>query len=133
MNHPIAPTMKFILTTLSTLLLTGCFLLTDAATRVAYDLEAAVAVMQAKGLDEYAFTHVPASFPDGVDGPWELTIQKSKAGEPRGALGIGRYGTTYHTNFVDVPRTLTIRKQAGEGCTIVLRRAGERIEVVALR
>jgi uncharacterized membrane protein YdfJ with MMPL/SSD domain len=115
-------------------LLVGCVFLTDAATRAAYDIEAAAAHMRAKGLDRLEFVHVPKAEPDGVVGPWDLLIQQSgQMGVNPGALCIGRYHTSYHNNFVRVPRTLSIAKKAGEGVTIVLRREGDVIELVELR
>jgi|LauGreDrversion4_2_1035121.scaffolds.fasta_scaffold311794_3 hypothetical protein len=110
----------------------GCDFLTDAATRAAFEIEAATHEMRRQGLASYEFTHIPKTWPEGVDGPWELVIhESSQIGQ--GGLGLGRYGTSYHTRFVRVPRTLRIAKQAGEGCVIVLRRNGDAIELVGLR
>jgi hypothetical protein len=116
-------------------LLASCDFLTDAATRAAFDIEAATAIMEKEGLRSYEFAHVPKPSPDGVTGPWELLIQRSgpMGVGPTGALCIGRYGTSYHNRFVSVPRTLHVAKQAGEGCVIVLRRNGDAIELVELR
>ncbi len=110
----------------------GCVFLTDAATRAAYEIEAATHEMRRQGLASYELTHVPKASPDGVHGPWELVIhESSQIGQ--GGLGLGRYGTSYHTRFVRVPRTLSVTKQAGEGCVIMLRRNGDAIELVGLR
>ena len=111
----------------------GCDFLTDAATRAAYEIEAATHEMRRQGLASYEFTHVPKAWPEGVDGPWELVIHESTGQIGQGGLGLGRYGTSYHNRFVRVPRTLRVTKQAGEGCVIVLRRNGDAIEVVGLR
>ena len=70
---------------------------------------------------------------EGVDGPWDLLIQESGKLPGQGALCLGRYATSYHHRFVRVPRTLSVSKQAGEGCVIVLRRDGDAIELVGLR
>lgn len=113
--------------------LASCDFLTDAATRAAYEIEAATDEMRLKGLTSYEFTHVPKAKPEGVVGPWELTIQETGRQPGQGALCLGRYATSYHNRFVRVPRTLRVAKQAGEGCVIVLRRNGEAIEVVELR
>jgi hypothetical protein len=127
--------MRLLLCLLLASLAAGCDFLTDAATRAAYEIEAATREMDLKGLEYYELTHVPKKSPDGVDGPWELLLQQSGLipSQPRGSLGVGRYGTTYHNRFVRVPRTLRIAKNAGEGCVIVLRRSGDVIEIVDLR
>lgn len=111
----------------------GCDFLTDAATRAAFEIEAATHEMRRQGLASYEFTHVPKASPDGVHGPWELLIQESGKQPGQGALCLGRYATGYHNRFVRVPRTLSVTKQAGEGCVIVLRRDGDTIELVGLR
>ncbi len=113
--------------------LAGCDFLTDAATRVAYDIEAATLVMRAKKLDRYEFTHRPKESPDGVTGEFELTIHESGEDAYQGVIDIGRYHTSYHNRFVIVPRTLSIKKQAGESCVLVLERRNDRIELTELR
>lgn len=124
--------MRFFLGLLLLVVPPGCDFLTDAATRAAFEMEAATHEMRRQGLASYEFTHVPKASPEGVDGPWELVIhESSQIGQ--GGLGLGRYGTSYHTRFVRVPRTLRIVKQAGEGCVIMLRQNGDTIELVGLR
>lgn len=125
--------MRYFLGLLLILTTTGCDFLTDAATRAANEIEAATHEMRRKGLASYEFTHVPKASPDGVDGPWELLIQESGKLAGQGALCLGRYATGYHNRFVRVPRTLSVMKQAGEGCVIELRRNGDAIELVGLR
>lgn len=126
--------MRFFLGLLLLLTTPGCVFFTDAATRVAYEIEDATHEMRRQGLASYEFIHVPKAWPSGVHGPWELRIQKSDQQPGEGAaICIGRSGTTYHKNFVRVPRTLSVKKQAGEGCVIMLRRDGDAIEVVGLR
>jgi hypothetical protein len=116
--------------------LTGCDF-TDAATRLAHDLEREAKTLRATGEATRAFTHNPKSAPDGVTGPYTVTFKAGPLG--KGFLGFSKgstevwHHTSYHLRFVEVPRDLKIRKVEGEGFVVVLSRKGDAIEVTDLR
>jgi len=120
----------------------GCdFLLTtDAATRLAYDLEAASQRLRAQSASELVLDHKPESSPEGCKGDYTVTLQAG------GAILVGclgdhnytslgySYSTTYHRRFVRVPRELRVAHWHGETTRIILRKVtGNDIAVVALQ
>ena len=127
-------------------LLPGCQVLTDGATRLAFDLEANSSALRRSGSDARSFTHQPVRWPDGVTGDYEVVLQESLhhpgAG---GSLLVGDLGsrnysnwgynwsTTYHLHFVRVPKPLSIRKAKGELVTVDLVKNGPHTDVRALR
>jgi hypothetical protein len=42
------------------------------------------------------------------------------------------WATTYHLNFVQVPREMSVRKKAGEAAVLVLHKKGDLIEIESL-
>jgi hypothetical protein len=89
---------------------------------------------------ELVISYVPES---GINQEYSIGIGKSRwcpnppCYENRGALTVevarGRHGsTTYHMRFVAVPKPLEIHK-VGEATRLVLRKNGDRIELVELR
>jgi len=127
------------------LCLGGCILMTDAATRLANELKDGAASLRNLNQERLEVTHRPLSFPDGIHGPYEVVFQQSVGCTKCGSLFVGdldttnseyRAGggsTTYHLNFVIVPRELKVRKQKDQAVVIVLHKAGDAIEVEALR
>lgn len=127
-------------------LLSGCFLITDAATRLAAELGERATELRASGSEQLEFRHLPDGFPDGATGSYEITLQQSTRTPPfTGALLVADVGsgshrkhgynwsTTSHLHHVGVPATLTIQKPAGEPTTFVLRKSGDAVDVVELR
>ena len=127
-------------------LLSGCFMITDAATRLATELGERAAELRSSGAEQLEFRHLPDGYPDGATGSYEITLRESTRTPPfTGALFIADVGssshqkhgynwsTTSHLHHVGVPATLTIRKPAGEPTTFVLRKSGDAIDVVELR
>jgi hypothetical protein len=112
-------------------------LLTDAATRLAYDLERQAAAIRRSGESTLTFTHNPLNSPEGVTGAYTVTFKAGPTGT--GFLGFSKgqqevwYHTSYHLRFVVVPKDLKIRKAAGEPFRVVLRKSGDTVEVTGLR
>ena len=84
--------------------------------------------------------------PDGVKGPYEIMLQHSlehpnKGGtlvvadvDDKGSWVQGSiWSTSYHLNFVRVPRELLIRKAIHVPTVVVLHKVGDAVEVEALR
>lgn len=126
--------------------LSGCFMLTDAATRLAAELGARAEELRASSSDRLEFRHMPDGFPDGAKGSYEITLQQSTRTTPftrallvadLGSEGHQKHGynwsTTSHLHHVGVPATLTIKKPVNEPTIFVLQKSGEAIDVVELR
>lgn len=125
-------------------LLSGCFVFTDGATRLAGDLRSGAADLRSSPLQTLEVEHRPSSLPDGVDGPYRilllattdptrsraLVVEEVEAKPGRRARG---WATTYHANFVRVPKALSIQKEKGEPTILVLRKVGDVIEVESVR
>ena len=65
--------------------LAGCDFMTDAATRIAYDLEREAAALRRSGEATRTFTHKPKASPEGRAGA-------AQEGEPPSAFGMTRGG-----------------------------------------
>jgi hypothetical protein len=111
---------------------------TDAATRIAYDLEAGAKGLRSSAKETSTVDHVPVAAPEGCPGPYTVQLSRESAlvvwcQEAIGAPSSGSHTTTYHLNFVSVPETLIVHKDAGEHTEIDLRKTGDSISVVGLR
>ena len=112
---------------------------TDAATRVAYDIEGGSKELGPANGSRATIRHQPKPTPEGCAGSYGLSIDKGTfSGPDKGwievvcAGGKSGYNTTYHLNFVDVPARFEIQKNAGETSIIELERIRGRAVVVAL-
>ena len=118
------------------LVLAGC---TDAATRIAYDLEAGAKSLRASPESRATVRHEPSRLPEGCDGAYALEIGRGAKGDPgKGSIvvkcdGHGLYYTTYHLNFVVVPATVGVRKAAGEPVLLQLEKRGDEIALTEAR
>jgi hypothetical protein len=134
---------------LAALLTAAC---SDAATRVAYDIESGTRSLGAAEGAHIDIRHVPSRWPDGCAGSYTLHLGKGSATADgngnfhtnRDADGLSvrcfnssgnphAWGTTYHLRFVDVPQTVEIEKQGGEAAVIEVERKSGRPVVVGLR
>ena len=127
------------------LLLSGCELMTDAATRLGQDIiEQAEALRHEAGL-ERSFDHQPQSWPEGCSGGYTIQFQESLHHPASGgSLLIGckgsrnfrslgyNFSTTSHLNAVRVPQELTADKPADATLQVTLRKNGTVIEVVGI-
>lgn len=118
------------------LALAGC---TDAATRIAYDIEAGAKSLKSSAQSGATVRHEPASWPDGCGGGYALEIGRGASGDPgKGSItvkcdGRGIFYTTYHLNFVVVPATVSVRKAAGEPVLLQLEKRGGDIALTEVR
>ncbi|CAE6486703.1 MAG TPA: hypothetical protein DEO56_04185 [Nitrosomonas nitrosa] len=114
---------KFILMPL--LLLAGCF--TDAATRIAYDIEAgAQRIAQVDGA-RLSLAHRTPSRSGECEGNY--TVQLDQVGaiiiwcrDKQDRQVVSSHSTSYHRRFVDTLRTFILEKKAGETLFIELER-----------
>jgi len=124
---------------------------TDAATRVAYDIESGTRNLAPRDGARIEIRHVPSRWPEGCAGSYTLHLGKGSAtAEGNGNFHINRgadgllvrcfnssgnphaWGTTYHLRFVDVPEAVQIEKQGGEAAVIEVERKAGRAVVVGL-
>jgi len=118
------------------LALAGC---TDAATRIAHDIESAAGSLKQSAESRATVRHEPSRWPEGCDGGYALEIGRGASGDPgKGSItvrcdGRGLYYTTYHLNFVVVPATVGVRKQGGEPVLLQLEKRGGDIALVEVR
>jgi hypothetical protein len=117
--------------------LAGCGIFTDAATRLAYDLEAAASRVGTPPGSRYTLVHRTPSKSGECTGPYKVQVDKvgalviwcmSAAGET-----VSSHSTTYHSRFVDTAATTIVDKPAQAPLTIELERVGSRVVVVAVR
>jgi hypothetical protein len=125
---------------------------TDAATRVAYDIESGSKKLGSAEGSRIEIRHVPSRWPEGCAGSYTLHIGKGSAtADGNGNFHINRdanglsvrcynssgnphaWGTTYHLRFMDVPEAVDIEKQGGAAAVIEVERRGGRAAVVRLQ
>ena len=117
---------------LAVLLLAGC--LTDAATRLAYDIKAGVARVGAENGAHYTIEHRTPSRRGECAGPYTVQFDQVGALIIWCRVGDGQTvasspGTSYHRRFVDTPRTWILEKGAGETLLIRLERQNGRVVI----
>jgi hypothetical protein len=116
-------------------LLLGC---SDGTTRIAYDIESAVAAFQQFSATSHVIRHAPRSFPEGCGGAYAvqfganstLVIWCKKRGSGEVASS---YSTTYHLRFVKVPHTSKLDKAAGEPLHIDLAKENGAVVITSVR
>jgi outer membrane lipoprotein-sorting protein len=112
------------------LFLTGCF--TDAATRLAYDIESGVNRMNRLNQARYSIRHTPAESSE-CTGPY--TVQLDKVGalivwcKDTAGNVVANGSTSYHARFIDTPTTFILDKPAGSTLAIDLERRAGRVVV----
>ena len=127
-------------------LLSGCeklfeVVVSDSATRFAYQLRDEAKALRASGKKSRTFTHVPASWPDGLSGDYR--IEFVGPAEPtdgrRGLMTAKSYdgplwsSTTHHLNFVRIPLPLKVAHRKGEPTIVTLELRDGVVHVTALR
>jgi len=101
----------------------ACGLGTDAATRLAYDVEAGVKHLGTAPGSTFTFTHTPSR---DCTGPY--TVQLDEVGaliiwcKDSAGKTLSSHSTSYHSRFVQTPRTFLLDKPAGSALAIHLER-----------
>jgi hypothetical protein len=117
-------------------LLSGC--LTDAATRLAYDIEAGAGHVGRADGAKYTLVHrVPSSAGECV-GPYRVQLDKVGAlvvwcKDASGEGTVSSHSTSYHARFVDTPETRIVDKPAKEALVIDLERRDGRIVIASVK
>jgi len=121
---------------LSVLLLGGC--LTDAATRLAYDIEVGAGRVGRADGAKYTVVHrVPSSAGECV-GPYRVQLDKVGAivvwcKDTAGDTTVSSHSTSYHARFVDTPETRIVDKPANEALVIELERRDGRVVIASVK
>ena len=117
---------------LPALLLAGCF--TDAATRLANDIEAGSGRVGPANGARHVITHRVPSKAGECEGAYKVQLDKVGAliiwcKDKRGEGIVSSHSTTYHSRFVVTPRTYLLEKAAGESLLIELERRDGRVVI----
>ena len=116
---------------------TACDSVTDAATRLAYDIEAGAGRLGTEAGARYSIQHNTPSKAGECVGPY--TVQLDKVGALitwcKDASGhtVSSHSTSYHARFVDTPQTYIVEKPAGSTLTIDIERRDSRAVVIDVR
>lgn len=111
---------------------------TDAATRVAYDLERGGKELRRSAAASLVVDHAPELTPEGCPGGYTLQLSEASAllvwcRDSAEGPATSSHTTTYHLNYVTVPETFRIEKGAGEHARIELTREDGDVVVTGLR
>jgi len=111
-------------------------LLTDAATRLAGDLEDGAAEARRTSDGRATIEHLPKASPEGCADDYRVQFSQASllvvwcysAGNVTSS-----HSTTSHLPAVDVPRTWIVDKQKGESLFVNLERRGDRVVVTGVQ
>jgi hypothetical protein len=123
----------------------------DAATRVAYDIEGSISRLPAADGSRIEIPHSPSRWPEGCAGSYALVIEAGasdalgagnfRTREGSGPLHVDCYrsdgnphawSTTYHLRFVVVPQRVRVEKKSNEAAVIEIERRAGKAMVVGL-
>ena len=118
------------------IMLPGCW--TDAATRLAHDLESGAARVGSSDGSTYSLVHRAPSKTGECEGPYRVQFDKVGAiivwcKDANGAATVSSHSTSYHGRFVDTPETFILDKPAREPLVIELQRRGGRVLISSVR
>lgn len=107
--------------------LTGCFVdLTDAATRLANDIENGAGRLGKEAGAKYTIQHHTPSKPGDCTGPYNVQLDKVGAlimwCKDTNGRTVASHSTSYHARFVDTPQTYIVEKLAGSTLVIDIER-----------
>lgn len=111
----------------------GCEAFTDAATRIAYDIEAGAGRLGNENAARYSIQHNTPSKSGECTGPYKMQLDKVGAlviwCKDESGKTVSSHSTSYHARFVDTPQTYILEKPAGSTLTIDIERRGSRTVV----
>lgn len=104
------------------LLLSGC---TDGATRIAYDIQNGAEKLQHSNEVTHVVRHIPKAYPDGCGDAYKVQFSKDSliviwCKDSSTGNTTSSHSTTYHLNFVKVPKSYLLEKKRGEPISIKL-------------
>ena len=101
----------------------------DAATRLAYQLRDEASALQRSGQSVRTFEHRPKTWLEGMSGGYRIEITETETSPPPGhrSIGVARnlteptwYSTSYHLNFLEVPKDLVVSHAKDEPTIVTL-------------
>jgi hypothetical protein len=100
----------------------GCDAFTDAATRIASDIEAGAGRLGQEAGARYSILHNTPSKSGECTGPYKVQIDKVGAlviwCKDESGKTVSSHSRSYHARFVDTPQTYILEKPAGSTLTI---------------
>jgi len=130
---------KVLLILLAAVLLSGAMYLlasygietfiSDAATRLAYQIRDETTALRRSGEGIRTFEHMPKEWPEGIKDDYRIEITETRTSPRPGHRSIGValgwkkpawYATSYHLNFVEVPKDLVVLHRKGEPTLVTL-------------
>ena len=115
----------------------GCDGWTDAATRLASDIEAGSGRLGGQSGAKHSITHTTPSKAGECTGPYVVQVDKVGAiviwCKDEAGRTVSSHSTTYHSRFIDTPRTYILEKPAGATLTIDIERRNGRAVVTDVR
>lgn len=111
--------------------------MTDAATRLAYDIESGVGHLGKEEGARYSIAHNTPSRSGECVGPY--AVQLDKVGliaiwcKDAAGQTVSSHTTSYHARFVDTPKTYILDKPAGSTLVIDIERRQGRAVVTDVR
>lgn len=117
--------------------LASCDIATDAATRLAYDIEAGASRLGSEAGATYSIQHTTPSKAGECDGPYKVQLDRVGAliiwCKDTAGSTVSSHSTSYHARFVDTPRTYILEKSAGTTLTIDIARYNEQVVITNVR
>ena len=114
----------------------ACDILTDSATRLAYDIEAGVDDLGHESGATYSIQHTPAEA-DECSGSYKVQLDKVGAlivwCKDASGSTVASGSTTYHSRYIDTPQTHILEKQAGTTLIVEIERRNGRAVVTNVR
>jgi len=110
--------------------LSGCGAFTDAATRIAYDIQANVGRLATEEGATHIIRHATPSLKGKCDGPFKVQFDKVGAlivwCQDSTGQTVSSHSTSYHSRFVDTRETFIVDKTAGSTLSIQIERRNGR-------
>jgi hypothetical protein len=116
--------------------------ISDAATRLAYQMRDEAASLRRSGAATRTFEHRPKAWPEGISGDYRIEISESKTSPRTGhrSISVARnlteqtwYSTSYHINFVIVPKDLVVSHRKSEPTIVTLEMKDGQVLLTGLR
>jgi hypothetical protein len=114
----------------------------DAATRLAYQIRDEASALKHSGQSRRTFVHRPMNWPAGITGAYRVEVAETRTSPRPGhrSIGVARnltaptwYSTSYHLNFVEVPKDLVVSHQKGEPTLVSLELKDGKVSLTQLR
>jgi hypothetical protein len=129
--------MRPLLLLVALITMAGCDVPTDAATRLAYDIESGAGRLGKQEGAKHSIAHSMPSKSGECTGPYKVQLDKVGAlviwCKDAAGRTVSSHSTSYHARFVDTPRTYILDKPAAATLTIEIERRSGRAVVTDVR